>query len=138
MDTKVKDETLLDLLRPEQRAALEPVGQSPEHARHRWYEGVPDYLVDVYDWAYVDPTWAAWLDRRMVVRVLLFGNDVRLMRLYLDEIRPGLKVWQVAHVYGDLVQRAAARVGPAGDFHLTDVTPIQRSEERRVGKECRS
>lgn len=125
MDIKVKDETLMGLLRPERRADFEPAGQSRGRAHHCWYDGVPDYLVDVYDWAYVDPTLAGWLDHRMVVRLLLFGNDARLMRIYLDAIRPGMKVWQVAHVYGDLVQRVAARVGPGGEFHLTDITPIQ-------------
>lgn len=47
------------------------------------------------------------------------------MRAYLNEIRPGMKVWQVAHVYGDLVKRVAQKVGPQGTFHLTDVTPVQ-------------
>lgn len=125
MDIKVKDETLLGLLRPERGTESGPVDQSKGSARRHWYDGVPDYLIDVYDWAYVDPKWATWLDRSIVVRLLLFGNDVRLMRHYLDAIQPGMKVWQVAHVYGDLVQRVAARVGPGGEFHLTDITPIQ-------------
>ena len=52
------------------------------------------------------------LDRNIVVRILLFLNDQRLMRAYLNEITPGMKVWQVAHVYGDLVKRVAQKVGP--------------------------
>jgi ubiquinone/menaquinone biosynthesis C-methylase UbiE len=47
------------------------------------------------------------------------------MRAYLNEIREGMRVWQVAHVYGDLVRRVAKKVGPRGAFHLTDVTPVQ-------------
>ncbi len=90
-----------------------------------YYDGVPEYMTEVYDWAYVDPKWVKALDRNIVVRVLLFLNDQRLMRLYLNEIKPGMRVWQLAHVYGDLVKRAAQRVGPTGVFHLTDVTPIQ-------------
>lgn len=90
-----------------------------------YYDGVPDYMTEVYDWAYVDPKWVKALDRNLVVRVLLFLNDQRLMRMYLNEIQPGMRVWQLAHVYGDLVTRAAQRVGPAGVFHLTDITPIQ-------------
>ncbi|MBX9296394.1 rhodoquinone biosynthesis methyltransferase RquA [Chromobacterium piscinae] len=90
-----------------------------------YYQDVPDYMTEVYDWAYVNPRKARMLDHKLVVRTLLFGNDQRLMRAYLDEIRPGERVWQVAHVYGDLVQRAAARVGADGRFTLTDVTPIQ-------------
>ena len=90
-----------------------------------YYDGVPAYMTEVYDWAYVDPKWVKALDHNWVVRVLLFLNDQRLMRAYLNEIRPGMRVWQLAHVYGDLVTRAAQKVGPKGTFHLTDVTPIQ-------------
>ena len=86
-----------------------------------YYDGVPDYMVEVYDWAYVDPKWVRALDHNWVVRVLLFFNDQRLMRMYLNEIEPGMRVWQVAHVYGDLVRRAAKKVGPQGLFFLTDV-----------------
>lgn len=131
MDSKVKNKTLLDLFKPERLVAFELAGQSEGQARDIWHDGVPDYLVKVYDWAYVDPKWVDFLDRDIVVRLLLFGNDARLMRIYLDEIRPGMKVWQVAHVYGDLVRRVAARVGPTGEFHLTDVTPIQIEHGRR-------
>ncbi|MFZ4534763.1 rhodoquinone biosynthesis methyltransferase RquA [Propionivibrio sp.] len=90
-----------------------------------YYDGVPVYMTDVYDWAYVNPKWVHALDRIWVVRVLLFLNDQRLMRAYLNEIKEGMRVWQLAHVYGDLVTRAAQKVGPKGVFHLTDVTPIQ-------------
>ncbi|RBB95664.1 methyltransferase, partial [Pseudomonas sp. MWU12-2115] len=67
-----------------------------------YYEGVPDYMTEVYDWAYVNPRRAALLDRNLVVSTLLFLNDQRLMRRYLHQIQPGMRVWQVAHVYGDL------------------------------------
>lgn len=92
---------------------------------------MPAYLREVYDWAYVNPAWVRWLDHNLVVKTLLFGNDQRLMRQYLNRIRPGMRVWQVAHVYGDLVQQAAARTGPDGSFHLTDVTPVQIVHGRR-------
>ncbi|WP_341679081.1 rhodoquinone biosynthesis methyltransferase RquA [Niveibacterium sp. SC-1] len=94
-------------------------------------EPLPAYMTDVYDWAYVAPRNVRLLDRNLVVRTLLFGNDQRLMRAYLDEIEPGTRVWQVAHVYGDLVARAADKVGPEGQFDLTDVTPIQAEHGRR-------
>jgi ubiquinone/menaquinone biosynthesis C-methylase UbiE len=88
-------------------------------------------MTEVYDWAYVNPRHAALLDRNLVVRVLLFGNDRRLMRAYLDRVRPGMRVWQVAHVYGDLVKRVADKVGAAGLFDLTDVTPVQIAHASR-------
>lgn len=99
-----------------------------------YYDGVPAYMTEVYDWAYVDPKWVRALDHNWVVRVLLFLNDQRLMRAYLNEIKPGMRVWQLAHVYGDLVKRAAQKVGPKGAFHLTDVTPIQIEHgQRKLG-----
>lgn len=90
-----------------------------------YYTGVPDYMIDVYDWAYVNPRNAGWLDHNFVVKTLLFLQDQRQIRAYLDEIKPGMRVWQIAHVYGNLVRRAADKVGPAGAFHLTDITPVQ-------------
>lgn len=93
--------------------------------RDFYYEGVPDYMTEVYDWAYVNPARVRQLDRNIVVKTLLFGNDQRLIRAYLNEIEPGMRVWQVAHVYGDLVRRAAEKAGQQGAFHLTDITPIQ-------------
>ena len=103
----------------------------PKTDRSIWYHDVPAYMTEVYDWAYVNPRNAAWLDHNLVVRVLLFGNDQRLMRAYLQRIQPGMRVWQVAHVYGDLVGKAASRVGSSGRFELTDVTPVQVSHARR-------
>ena len=90
-----------------------------------YYDGVPGYMTEVYDWAYVGPKWVRVLDNNWVVRILLFLNDQRLMRAYLNEIKAGMRVWQLAHVYGDLVAHAARKVGPSGVFHLTDVTPVQ-------------
>lgn len=103
----------------------------PPLAVDPYYEGVPTYMTEVYDWAYVDPKWVQALDRNIVVRILLFLNDQRLMRAYLDEIKPGSRVWQVAHVYGDLVKRVADKVGAKGSFHLTDITPVQLEHGNR-------
>lgn len=86
---------------------------------------VPEYMREVYNWAYIEPSHVEKLDHNAVVRTLLFMNDQRMMRAYLDRIQPGMRVWQVAHVYGDLVRRAAEKCGPSGCFHLTDITPIQ-------------
>lgn len=103
----------------------------PTLAIDPYYDGVPAYMTEVYDWAYVDPKWVRVLDHNWVVRVLLFLNDQRLMRAYLNEIKEGMRVWQLAHVYGDLVTRVAQKIGPAGLFHLTDVTPIQLEHGHR-------
>jgi len=108
------------------RAAAKAAGRPPGDR-----EVLPAYMTEVYNWAYVAPRNVRLLDRNLVVRTLLFGNDQRLMRAYLKEIEPGARVWQVAHVYGDLVTRAADKVGPEGHFDLTDVTPIQAEHGRR-------
>ena len=97
----------------------------PLTAVNPYYDGVPSYMTDVYDWAYVNPAKARLLDRNIVVKILLFFNDQRLMRAYLNEVKEGMKVWQAAHVYGDLVKLVAQKVGASGQYHLTDVTPIQ-------------
>ena len=94
-----------------------------------YYDGVPTYMTEVYDWAYVNPQKVRLLDRNWVVRVLLFFNDQRLMACYLNEIKAGMRVWQLAHVYGDLVSRAAKRVGEDG--LLTDVTPAPTGAAER-------
>ena len=86
---------------------------------------IPAYLKDTYNWAYVDKENVDKLDHNFVVRTLLFMQDQRLMRAYLNKIQSGMKVWQVAHVYGDLVRKAALRCGKNGTFHLTDVLPVQ-------------
>ena len=96
----------------------------------KYHQGVPLYMTEVYDWAYVNPRKAHWLDNNLVVKTLLFLNDQRLMRAYLDEIQPGNKVWQLAHVYGDLVIQVARKVGEHGQFDLTDITPIQIEHAR--------
>lgn len=86
---------------------------------------IPKYMRDVYTWAYIDPRWVRWLDNGLVVKILLFFNDTRMMRAYLNRIKPGMHVWQVAHVYGKLVRRVAQKIGPNGTFQLTDVVRIQ-------------
>lgn len=102
----------------------------PDTRVDKYHQGVPQYMTEVYDWAYVNPKKAHWLDNNWVVKALLFLNDQRLMRAYLDEIQPGSKVWQLAHVYGDLVIKAAHKVGKQGQFDLTDITPIQIEHAR--------
>ena len=94
-------------------------------------ENVPDYLKEVYDWAYVNPKYVRFLDHDATVWSLLFLNAGRLMNRYLDLIEPGMRVWQVAHVYGSLVVDVANKVGKDGTFHLTDCTPVQLEQAHR-------
>lgn len=111
-------------------AVLPGTARSAQKTPGAHRDGVPDYMLDVYDWCYVRPERARLLDRNLVVKVLLFLQDGRLMRAVLDEIAPGMRVWMVAHVYGDLVGRMAGRTGAHGAFDLTDVTPVQAEHAR--------
>ena len=94
-------------------------------------EHLPEYMDEVYNWAYVNERNVEWLDRNLVFNVLLFGNGPRLKRAYLERLKPGMNIWQVAHVYGDLVQKVAEKVGPTGHFDITDVATIQINHTKR-------
>jgi len=92
---------------------------------------IPGYMAGFYDWIYVNPRTAARLDHDFVVRVLLFGQAGRLIRAYLDEIAPGTRVWQAAHVYGSQIVRLARHIGPHGQLALTDIAPVQVEHARQ-------
>ena len=94
-------------------------------------EHLPEYLDDVYNWAYVNERNVELLDRNIVFNALLFGNGPRLKRAYIDHIQPGMRVWQVAHVYGNLVNDAAEKVGSNGQFDITDIATIQINHTKR-------
>lgn len=103
---------------------------NPSDASRRELD-IPDYLMDVYNWAYVDPANVRLLDRSMVVDALLFLNARRLMRDALAEVEPGTRVLMAAHVYGDFCTRLADRVGPDGRLDAIDIVPIQVEHCRR-------
>lgn len=86
---------------------------------------LPDYLVDVYTWAYVAPNMVELLDREIVVATILWMQQNKLMRAARDEIAPGSRVLQPAAVYGKLVSHLAEKVGPDGEYHVTDIQQVQ-------------
>lgn len=86
---------------------------------------IPAYIREVYDWAYLNPTYARILDRDAVVSTILLGNHARLRRALLDEIAVGQSVLQAAHVYGGLIPEIAARVGRSGRLDVIDLVPLQ-------------
>jgi ubiquinone/menaquinone biosynthesis C-methylase UbiE len=91
----------------------------------KWTEGVPDYMKEIYTWAYVNPTNVRLLDHQYVVDTLLFFNARVLERSVLDHIQPGQHVLQVGHTHGDLCPHVAKKVGDKGQFSVVDVTPVQ-------------
>lgn len=92
---------------------------------------LPDYLVDVYTWAYVSPRMVELLDREIVVAAILWMQQNKLMRAARDEIAPGARVLQPAAVYGKLVSHLADRIGPDGEYHVTDIQKVQIDHVRR-------
>lgn len=88
-------------------------------------ERVPEYMREIYDWAYVSDKNADLLDNPLTVSILLFLQDKRLLSKFLSEIKPGCKMMMMAHVYGPMVEKICNHVGKDGNFHLVDVTPVQ-------------
>lgn len=84
-----------------------------------------------YKWVYKSPKQARRLDRNWIVKLLLFFQDQRLVRWYLNHVKQGAKVWQVANVYGDLTCKVAQKIGPQGFFYLTDIAAAQIRRCRR-------
>lgn len=85
----------------------------------------PSYLQEVYTWAYLNPKNVKLLDRNLVVHILLFFNANRLIRSYLQEVKAGNSMLQIAHVYGDMTPRLAKKIGPNGRLDLIDVAKVQ-------------
>jgi ubiquinone/menaquinone biosynthesis C-methylase UbiE len=86
---------------------------------------IPAYLREVYYWAYLNSTNARLLDHDAIVSTILLGNNARLRRALISEIRAGQRVLQAAHVYGRLIPEIARQVGPDGYLEVIDLVPLQ-------------
>lgn len=92
---------------------------------------IPDYLRDVYTWAYLTPLAIKIFDRQVAVQTILWGNAQRLINAVLAELTPGDRVFQPAAVYGSLSAQVAERIGPLGQLDVRDIAPIQVALTRR-------
>ena len=92
---------------------------------------LPDYLRNVYTWAYLTPWLTGFLDRQVVVQSILWGNAQRLIDGVLALVRPGDRIFQPAAVYGDFSRQLAARAGPSGRLEIRDIAPLQVDLTRR-------
>lgn len=92
---------------------------------------VPDYLEEVYWWAYLRPASILVFDHTPAVSAILWGRYAALRRAALKEIRTGERVLQAACVYGDLSPRLAQAVGPEGRLDIIDIAPLQAANCRR-------
>jgi ubiquinone/menaquinone biosynthesis C-methylase UbiE len=82
-------------------------------------------MTSFYKWVYKSPKQARRLDRNWIIKLLLFFQDKRLISCYLNQVKQGTKVWQVANVYGDLICKVAQKIGQQGFFYLTDISAVQ-------------
>ncbi len=87
--------------------------------------GIPGYMHEVYEWAYLNPGNVRLLDHDAVVSAILLGNNARLRDCLLCEINAGQRVLQAAHVYGSLIPQIAEKVGLDGRLDVVDVVPLQ-------------
>jgi ubiquinone/menaquinone biosynthesis C-methylase UbiE len=92
-----------------------------------WSVEVPDYLREVYWWAYVHPNAVRLFERQWLVNLILWGNFSRLRDLALESLGRELqgRTLQVACVYGDFTRRLAFRLASGASLDVIDVLPIQ-------------
>ncbi len=105
-----------------QAACLVSVPSKPE---------VPDYLQDVYYWAYINPRHVKYLDNDFVVRTILWQQHNKLQRAAFAEIEPGQRVLQSACVYGSFSANLTRHIGPQGTMDVFDVAEIQVINTRK-------
>ena len=86
---------------------------------------IPDYLRNVYTWAYLTPWLTGFLDRQVVVQAILWGNAQRLIGDVLDAVKPGDRIFQPAAVYGSFSRQLAERIGRHGRLDVRDIAPLQ-------------
>lgn len=86
---------------------------------------VPDYMHEVYDWAYLNPRNVRLLDREIVVTLILWGNSRRLKQALLAEIDLGATVLQAAHVYGTVIPEIVSKLNHPGQLEVVEVAPVQ-------------
>jgi SAM-dependent methyltransferase len=86
---------------------------------------IPDYLRNVYTWAYLTPWLTGFLDRQVVVQAILWGNAQRLIDDVLAAVKPGERIFQPAAVYGSFSHQLAQRIGRDGRLDISDIAPLQ-------------
>ena len=94
---------------------------------------IPDYLEQLYWWAYVRPNAVRVFDRKWLINAILFGNYGRLRDVALNELGETIqgKTLQVACVYGDLTACLRQRMAPAALLDVVDILPVQLENLQR-------
>jgi SAM-dependent methyltransferase len=117
-------------------APLDPQGDAEESiaeplSRRDGDGPEPDYLRETYTWAYLNPRHLPYLDRGVVVSLILWGNADRLMAKAFEEFEAGQDILQPAAVYGPFSKRLAHHLGPTGHLEVRDVAPVQIAFTKR-------
>ena len=88
---------------------------------------IPQYLEQVYWWAYVHPKAVHVFEREWLVNLILFGNYGRLRDAALADLGTTVrgKTLQVACVYGNLTARLCQRLAPDARLDVVDILPVQ-------------
>ena len=96
---------------------------------------IPEYLDRIYNWAYLNPKNAKFLDNEFVVRTILWHQHRKLEKAAFAEIEPGQSVLQPACVYGSFSPALADHIGPTGKLEVVDVAEVQVNNCRRKLKD---
>jgi ubiquinone/menaquinone biosynthesis C-methylase UbiE len=94
---------------------------------------IPDYLNEVYWWAYVHPNAVRFFERQWMVNLILWGNYNRLRDAALAEIGDSLpgRTLQIACAYGDFPVGLCKKVAESGgSLDVVDVLPVQLANLR--------
>ena len=105
--------------------------QQTDRDTPRPQDNIPDYLIQTYYWAYLNPRHVRLLDRPLVVNVILWGNARRLMTIAAKEFTSGQHVLQASCVYGGLTHLLLQKLGNDGSLDVVDVAPVQLANLRR-------
>lgn len=110
---------------------VESAGADLAEAAQSWR--IPDYLQQVYWWAYVHPRAVQLFEREWLVNLILFGHYGRLRDAVLAELGTTVtgSTLQVACVYGKLTPAIRERLGADARLDVVDILPIQLGNLRR-------
>lgn len=92
---------------------------------------VPNYLNEVYWWAYVHPNAVRFFERQWLVNLILWGNFCHLRDLAIKDLSSSVSgsiegnTLQIACVYGDLTPIMARKLAQNARLDIVDVVPAQ-------------
>jgi ubiquinone/menaquinone biosynthesis C-methylase UbiE len=95
------------------------------HIYKKFLDGMPDYLVRYYWWAYLWRFGIWFFDHQVVINLILFGQYEKLLKNTLSHIddKPFAKILQLTCVYGKLTKSILTRTN--NEVHICDVSSSQ-------------